>query len=79
LVIDFAPHELEYLRESHAHRRLGFSRDQMKQWIAAAGMRLEAAEDLAPEDESSGLTVTVWSALDRRAAGSGQKQAEEQL
>jgi hypothetical protein len=42
-------------------------------------MRLEAAEDLAPEDESSGLTVTVWSALDRRAAGSGQKQAEAQL
>src|SRR5947209_2269794 len=27
LVIDFAPHELEFLREEHAHRRLGFSAD----------------------------------------------------
>lgn len=72
LVIDFAPHELEYLRDSHAHRRLGFSREQMKQWIAAAGLRLDAAEDLAPTKGSGGLTVTVWSALDRRAAARGR-------
>jgi len=78
LVVDFAPHELEYLRQSHAHRRLGFARKQMKHWIDAAGLRLEAAEDLAPRDESVGLTVTVWSAVDRRVARSGQK-AEAQL
>ncbi len=76
LIIDFAPHELEYLRESHAHRRLGFGQNQMKQWIAAAGLRLDAAEDLAPAKGSGGLTVTVWSALDRRTAGSGRKEAQ---
>ncbi len=37
IVVDFAPHELEDLREAQAHRRLGFSRAQMKQWIAASG------------------------------------------
>lgn len=75
LIIDFAPHELEALRQSHAHRRLGFSHAQMKQWIAAAGLRLEAADDLAPDD-ANGLTVTVWSALDKRGAAARGRNAE---
>ncbi len=73
LIVDFAPHELEHLRESQAHLRLGFSHAQMKQWIVAAGLKLEAAEDLVPSAESGGLTVTIWTALDRRAADAGRK------
>lgn len=73
LVVDFAPHELEHLRESQAHRRLGFSHAQMKQWIATAGLKLEAAEDLAPGAGSGSLTVTIWTALDRRAVEGGRK------
>lgn len=76
LIIDFAPHELEYLRQSQAHRRLGFSHRQMKQWVGAAGLRLEAAENLVPEDQPGGLTVTVWSAVDRRAASASPKVVE---
>ena len=37
LIVDFAPHELEHLRQTQAHRRLGFARPQMKQWIARGG------------------------------------------
>jgi hypothetical protein len=37
----------------------------MGQWIAAAGLDLEAAEDLAP-GPPEGLTVTIWTARDRR-------------
>jgi ArsR family transcriptional regulator len=79
LIVDFAPHELEHLRESQAHRRLGFSHAQMKQWIATAGLKLEAAEDLAPAAGSGGLTVTIWTALDRRAADVGRGKAEARL
>jgi ubiquinone/menaquinone biosynthesis C-methylase UbiE len=68
LIVDFAPHELEVLRESQAHRRLGFSHAQMKKWVGAAGLRLEAVGDLVPEAESGVLTVTIWTALDRRVA-----------
>jgi ArsR family transcriptional regulator len=75
LIVDFAPHDLEYLRQEQAHRRLGFSHAQMKQWVGAAGMRLEAVEDLAPDDLPGGLTVTVWSALDKRAAGTRRNKA----
>jgi ArsR family transcriptional regulator len=68
LVVDFAPHDLEFLRESEAHRRLGFSHQQMRAWIAAAGLEVEGERDLAPSAASGRLTVTIWSARDRRSA-----------
>src|SRR5262249_5290043 len=36
LLVDFAPHELEFLREEHAHRRLGFSDAEVAEWCRAA-------------------------------------------
>lgn len=65
LIVDFAPHELEFLREGHAHRRLGFSHDTMRQWIEATGLTIERVEDLVP-DASGKLTVTLWLARDPR-------------
>jgi len=64
VIVDFAPHTLEILRETFAHERLGFSRPQMAQWLADAGLDHEATEDLVPADVSDGnkLTVTVWTA-----------------
>ena len=38
LVVDFAPHELEFLREQHAHRRLGFAPETVTQWMTASGL-----------------------------------------
>ena len=38
VIADFAPHRLEYLREQHQHRRLGFSDEEMKGWLKAAGL-----------------------------------------
>jgi ArsR family transcriptional regulator len=73
LIVDFAPHQLELLRESHAHRRLGFARAQMEQWIAAGGLELEAAQDLAPREGSGGLTVTIWTARSPRVAAAGRE------
>ncbi len=29
LIVDFAPHELEFLRDAHAHERLGFATQQV--------------------------------------------------
>src|SRR4029079_966791 len=34
LIVDFAPHELDYLRDQFAHERLGFSTQQVGQWMA---------------------------------------------
>ena len=50
-----------------AHRRLGFSHAQMEQWIVAAGLQLEAVEDLSSAGAQGGLTVTIWTGVDRRS------------
>ena len=38
LIVDFAPHQLEFLREQHQHRRLGFSDEEMTRWLEGAGL-----------------------------------------
>ena len=61
VVVDFARHELEFLRREHAHRRLGFTDAEMRGWFTAAGLIPEPPVRLAGD----ALTVVVWGA--RRA------------
>lgn len=61
LIADFASHELEFLREEHAHRRLGFSDAQVAAWANACGLALRCTETLAPsKSEQDKLTVKLW-------------------
>lgn len=67
VVVDFAPHAIEALREEHAHRRLGFSPETMDQWFHAAGLEPLARRDLPPPDGAADkLTVSLWTARDPR-------------
>ena len=66
LVVDFAPHELEFLRDEHAHRRLGFADADVEEWCRAAGLRPEPARRL-PGDP---LTVVIWAARRQPASDS---------
>jgi ubiquinone/menaquinone biosynthesis C-methylase UbiE/DNA-binding transcriptional ArsR family regulator len=67
LIVDFAPHEEEALREKHAHRRLGFSTPEIAELLAQAGLALDVTRDLAPgPGEAAKLTVSLWLAHDRR-------------
>jgi SAM-dependent methyltransferase/DNA-binding HxlR family transcriptional regulator len=59
VVVDFAPHAHEFLREKHAHRRLGLSRAQMRGWAEAAGLTEAQYRDFPPA-EGAGLTVCLW-------------------
>src|SRR4029077_6348510 len=54
LVVDFAPHDLEFLRAEHAHLRLGFATDTVAQWLTAAGLDVVLQQSLAPEAGSDG-------------------------
>ena len=58
IIVDFAPHRLEHLRDEHQHRRLGFSDTEMRRWLADAGLNAEAAPPLPPDTD--GLTVSIW-------------------
>ncbi len=65
LVIDFAPHEEETLRVAHAHRRLGFAREDISGLMIEAGLDVVLTRDLAPDGAGS-LTVSIWMGQDRR-------------
>ena len=68
LVVDFAPHELEFLREQHAHRRLGFPPETVTQWMTAAGLEPVMHKSVKPEPGSDGkVAVSLWLARDIRA------------
>ncbi|MFN3657407.1 MAG: ArsR/SmtB family transcription factor [Pseudolabrys sp.] len=68
LVVDFAPHEQEFLREQFAHRRLGFAPETVKQWMQAAGLDPVMHRSLKPEPGSDGkIAVSLWLARDVRA------------
>ena len=61
LIADFAPHELEFLREDFAHRRLGFSDKEVQGWFQAADLQTLAGEAIAPQVPSKEkLIVKIW-------------------
>ena len=72
VIADFAPHTLEFLREAHQHRRLGFSDEEIGRWLTAAGLVPQAPKTLKAST-ADGLTVKIWTGLredagNRRAA-----------
>jgi ubiquinone/menaquinone biosynthesis C-methylase UbiE/DNA-binding transcriptional ArsR family regulator len=69
LVVDFAPHELEFLRDQHAHRKLGFAPDTVAQWMSGAGLEVVAQRTLAPgSGPQAKIAVSLWLGRDRRLA-----------
>jgi ubiquinone/menaquinone biosynthesis C-methylase UbiE/DNA-binding transcriptional ArsR family regulator len=70
LIVDFAPHDIEALRDEHAHERLGFESSQVAAWLTEAGLTGIGTESLEPErdDDRQQLTVSVWTARKPDAA-----------
>ena len=67
LIVDFAAHDREELRERDAHIRLGFDDESMRSWFSSAGLELDHIEHLTGGE----LTVTLW-----RGAKAEQRQRE---
>lgn len=59
VIIDFAPHALEFLRAEHAHRRLGFADAEVAEWCEEAGLDNVVITTLAPKRRDA-LTVKIW-------------------
>ncbi len=56
LIVDFAPHEREELRNTDAHVRLGFPDEAILKYLEEAGLESRVIEHL----EGGELTVTLW-------------------
>ncbi len=70
VIVDFAPHDLEFLRTEHAHRRLGFADAEVLAWCRAAGLEPGAVQRLP----GNPLTVSLWPAR-RRAQADDETRA----
>ena len=55
-IVDFAPHNVEELRQNHAHRRLGFGDDEVARLFAENGLRTAGVHSLPGQP----LTVKIW-------------------
>jgi ubiquinone/menaquinone biosynthesis C-methylase UbiE/DNA-binding transcriptional ArsR family regulator len=64
LIVDFAPHSLEFLRTHHAHRRLGLAEAQMAAWARTARLDVASVTSLPPTNTAEGLTVCLWRLTD---------------
>ena len=60
VIIDFAPHDFEHMREAHQHRRLGFADSEINGWLQDGG--LSPSAPIALPHDAEGLTVTIWTA-----------------
>lgn len=61
LVVDLEPHDLEFLREKHAHLRLGVSLEQMSSWMDETDLELVQLAQIEPEqNDKEILSVLLW-------------------
>ena len=68
VVVDFAPHALEFLRKEHAHRHLGFADAEVAQWCREVGLVPEPVQHLLGQP----LTVSIWVARRPDEAKAGE-------
>ena len=67
VIVDFAPHELEFLREAHGHHRLGIADETLRNWVRGTGLDLGQFRNFDPPvDRPDGLGVHIW-AFDKPA------------
>lgn len=78
LIVDFASHDLEFLRQDYAHDRLGFEAPQVAQWFKEAGLEPLEQRDLAPQTNGGRerLTVSLWLAK-QSGAELAQKRSKQ--
>lgn len=80
LIVDFAPHDLEFLRDRHAHDRLGFAAAQVDEWIAEAGLKPLAVRELEPPPAAGEqkLTVSLWLAERPRVTPAAAQRSDKE-
>ena len=61
LIVDFAPHGHDFMREEYAHTRLGFAAEEIGDWLRHAGAP-DWSVTTFPGSNDQGLAVSLWKA-----------------
>ncbi len=78
VIVDFAPHAHEFLREAQRHERLGFETSTVSQWLEEVGLAVVETRALVPPQQPEGdaqLTVSIWVAQRAPASPARQKHS----
>lgn len=68
VIVDFAPHDIEFLRDQHGHHRLGIGDETLRGWVDGTGLDLAHFRQFQPpEKRPDGLGVHIW-AFDKPAS-----------
>jgi len=68
VIVDFLPHDIELLREKHAHQKLGFATETISHWLRRNGFSLinHQALNANPEDDGQAeLKVGLWQGFNK--------------
>ncbi len=68
MIADFASHSKEWLREEHAHRRLGFADGEIMEWLELNDLALLHTKHMVNKSVKDGLDVVLWVAEKQGAA-----------
>ncbi|MEO0466319.1 MAG: metalloregulator ArsR/SmtB family transcription factor [Pseudomonadota bacterium] len=74
VIVDFAPHMLEFLRSDHGHRRLGVADEALGEWARGTGLTFRPVRHFESPTETAGLAVKIWTAQ-QPTANFPQKEA----
>jgi ArsR family transcriptional regulator len=58
LIVDYEDHDRDDFRTDYAHRRLGFTDDDIRGWLSSAGLRLKRVETIETRDNRP--DVRMW-------------------
>ncbi len=76
LIVDFAAHGIEAMREDYAHRRLGFERELVEDWLRRDGLAVGHYEAIRPAKKAEGkLTVSLWMAVRPQERANAEREA----
>ncbi len=56
VIVDFVSHDVEILKQEHAHIRLGFSDDEINEWFKESDLKFLSSKHLKGDP----LTVGIW-------------------
>lgn len=73
LIVDFETHSQEFFRSEYTHRRLGFSDQDITDWMQGAGLELLSVKQI--ENKEGRPSVKLWLAHKTRQQGVSQWQS----
>lgn len=80
VIVDFASHDQEFLRDQHQHQRLGFDDAVVNNWLESHELAVQQpaiVSGTTGTGQGAALTVKIWSATDTRYLMADQAASHE--